>query len=119
VEAAAPLQAQAEYWLAAPLAWHAMDGSWLVFQAADGLVSEIDDLGGLVLSLVEQQPATTAELLGRLAALAGDDWSTAAASRADEAITALQRVGLLDVRPRLRAVDTTLNTSTPSAVPCG
>lgn len=100
MEAAAPPHRQIEYWLAAPLTWHTLDGSWLVFQAANGLVCEIDDLGGLLLSLVEQQPATAPELMRRLADLAGDAWDTGRAALADTAIAALLRAGLLDVRPR-------------------
>lgn len=90
-----------EFWLATPLRWCQLDGAWLVFQAGNGLVCELDGLSALLLSLIEQRPMTSDELLAQLSEAAHDRWSAQGAGPLHDTLSQLQHIGLIDRRRRI------------------
>jgi PqqD family protein of HPr-rel-A system len=51
-----------------PLRWREFDGSWVVYQTRSGAIAHLDHLSATVLSLLEVEPLTLADLAAQLAA---------------------------------------------------
>ena len=80
----------------APLSWAELDGRWVVFQRANGVVCELDELSGLVLSLLEAAAATRIDLVMQVSAALAADGIAADACSVDSAIGALVATGLVE-----------------------
>lgn len=79
-----------------PLSWAELDGHWVVFQRANGLVCELDELSGLVLSVLEQAATSREELAAEVVQAASAGGTAVAPGLVVSAIDALVAAGLVE-----------------------
>lgn len=87
------------YGLCEPLSWRCIDGQWLVFGAASGTLLQADRLSAALLALIEEAPASQAEIVRRLAQDIDSEVTAELSAQVLDAIRVLARAELVECRP--------------------
>lgn len=90
----------ASYTLAGPLRWCELDGDWVVFCAATGALHCTDKPTAALLALLEDAPATAAEIAQRFASLTEVEISDGVAAGIGDLLDELQRTGFVECEAR-------------------
>jgi len=81
--------------LSEPLAWRALDGTWVVYQARTGAIYPLDTLAATVLTLLESAPLPTAELVSQMASESGLLADSVLADSIQDTLAQLCQLGLV------------------------
>ncbi|MDH4390632.1 MAG: hypothetical protein QE285_04295 [Aquabacterium sp.] len=83
------------------MSWAELDGQWVVFQRANGLVCELDGLSALVLSILELAAVRLDDLVDHVAHAACAGGAAVAPAQVGAAVQALIAAGLVEQLHRL------------------
>jgi hypothetical protein len=85
-------------WLSAPLTWCELDGDWVVYQPANGLVCDLDVLSAWVLASLEQHENSLDGLCLQAACAAEGEPVASDAGAVIAALKGLLQAGLIDAK---------------------